>query len=110
VRARYLGIEVVAEPFPPLSSSGWERLFGASLERAGTPAPRFRVIRAEARRAIVEVGHLDLARVRAALQAPGPDGRPGALVPRRTWGTLVGAKAWLRAPGGGGRSARAAGR
>ncbi|HYA55025.1 MAG TPA: hypothetical protein VEG42_05435 [Thermoplasmata archaeon] len=96
-RPRYLGIEVAGELFPPLSPRAWEGLLAERWTAApASPTPPFRLIRAEGRRAIVEVDHLFAAEARAAWAArPTEAGRP-TLVPHRTWGTLVGAKAWLR--------------
>jgi hypothetical protein len=62
------------------------------------PVPRFRVIRVEGRRAVVEVGHQDATRARAAWNRAAPPVE-GRLATRRTWGTLVGAKRWLKAQG-----------
>ncbi|HYB63381.1 MAG TPA: hypothetical protein VEE86_03045 [Thermoplasmata archaeon] len=96
LRPRYLGLEVAGEHLPFLSPRAWESLLGERLSSAGPPVPRFRLVRAEGRRAIVEVDHLAARHARAAFSTGPP--RPGglALVSRRTWGTLVGAKAWLR--------------
>ncbi|HYB79211.1 MAG TPA: hypothetical protein VEG66_05570 [Thermoplasmata archaeon] len=95
-RPRYLGLEVAGELLPVLSPRAWENLLADRLVAAGEPSPRFRLIRAEGRRAIVEVDHLTAARARTAWS--GPIRAPGAptLIPYRTWGTLVGAKAWMR--------------
>jgi len=95
-RPRYLGLEVAGELLPPLSPHAWESLLAERWLAAGEPAPRFRLIRSEGRRAIVEVDHLDVPRARVAWS--GPLRAPAALtlVSYRTWGTLVGAKAWIR--------------
>ncbi|HXW66990.1 MAG TPA: hypothetical protein VEL82_03825 [Thermoplasmata archaeon] len=55
-------------------------------------------MRAEAHRAIAEVDHRDAPAARAAWTVDVGNG-PGTvrLATRRTWGTLRGAKAWLRA-------------
>jgi hypothetical protein len=96
LRPRYLGIEVAGEHFPSLSSRAWESLLAERLSLAGVPVRRFRLIRAEGRRAIAEVDHLAASRARAAWST-GPTGpNEVSFVPQRTWGTLVGAKAWLR--------------
>jgi len=88
---------VAGELLPDLSPTGWERTLARLLdEHAPTPV-RFRVIRADGRRAVVEVEHLDAATARAAWTSVARDGP--SLVTRRTWGTLLGAKAWLREPG-----------
>jgi len=54
----------------------------------------FRLVRSEGRRAIAEVDHRSVGRARAAWNGAAPTGP--ALETRRTWGTLVGAKNWLR--------------
>jgi hypothetical protein len=97
-RPRYLGLEAAGEHLPPLSARWWEGTLRAALDAAGVP-DRFRVVRSEGRRAIVEVDHLALLRVRSVLDRP-PAG-PGAsrVGARQTWGTLRGAKAWLRTGG-----------
>ncbi|MFI5413314.1 MAG: hypothetical protein ACHQ0I_01825 [Candidatus Lutacidiplasmatales archaeon] len=87
---------MAGEHFPSLSPRAWESLLAERLASAGVPVRRFRVIRSEGRRAIAEVDHVAAPRARAAWS-----GRPSGpneivLVPRRTWGTLIGAKAWLR--------------
>ncbi|HTT73955.1 MAG TPA: hypothetical protein VMG99_07435 [Thermoplasmata archaeon] len=95
-RPRYLGIEAAGEHLPPLSPRGWESALtgaAAALRPAG-PLP-FRLVRFAGRRAIVEVEHAAVADARRAWNGP----RDGiVLATRRTWGTLVGAKRWLRAP------------
>ncbi|HYA57991.1 MAG TPA: hypothetical protein VEH57_05975 [Thermoplasmata archaeon] len=59
---------------------------------------RWRLIRVEGRRALVEVDWRVTSNARAAWNAPIPQ-RPGSkIASRRTWGTLVGAKRWLRSP------------
>jgi hypothetical protein len=66
-----------------------------SWAKISSPVPRFRLIRVEGRRAVVEVGHVDVARARVAWnQVVIPP--QGNLATYRTWGTLVGAKRWLR--------------
>ncbi|HYA69820.1 MAG TPA: hypothetical protein VEH28_00435 [Thermoplasmata archaeon] len=98
-RPRYLGLEVAGELLPSFVGSprSWEGLLADRLAVAGIPALRFRLIRAEGRRAIVEVDHLTAAAARAAWSASPTTGAGGPmLVPYRTWGTLLGAKAWLR--------------
>jgi hypothetical protein len=91
-RPRYLGLEVAGNPLPPLSPRWWD----ATLRRRGSgpaAAVAFRVVRCDGPRAVVEVGHRQLAAARAAW--PGPLEGGLALTTVRTWGTLVGAKAWL---------------
>jgi len=67
----------------------------AAFDRAQVPGP-FRLIRSDGYRAIAEIDQHRLAATRAAWNAP-VDGGDARLATRRTWGTLRGAKAWLRA-------------
>jgi hypothetical protein len=97
-RPRYLGIEVAGPHPPPGSPHAWEAVLRARLERAGISPSCFRLIRFEGPRAIAEVDHRTAPLARAAWEAPGTGPPDLPLVPRRTWGTLVGAKAWLRRP------------
>jgi RNase P/RNase MRP subunit POP5 len=94
-RARYLGIEVAAEPVPPASPAAWEAALRSALTVTGLAEVHVRVVRAEGRRAIVAVDHRWAPRARATWAATPAPGAP-RFVPVRTWGTLVGAKAWLR--------------
>jgi hypothetical protein len=97
-RPRYLGIEAAGGPFPP------PKLLEAALRRALTDpaspasAPAVRVIRVEIDRAIAQIAHTAVPRARAGWN--GPLDVPGRAVfavrTRKTWGTLVGAKRWLR--------------
>jgi hypothetical protein len=88
---------VAGEPFPPLSPRGWEAHLRDGLERVARPSsPRFRLVRAEGRRAIAEVDHAAIRLARSAWNGPIPSDPRLTLVTRRTWGTLVGAKQWLR--------------
>jgi len=87
---------VAGEPVPSLSPRAWESLLAERLARGDGPAPRFRLVRSEGRRAIAEVDHLSARRAREAWAAPPPDPNEPTLRPHRTWGTLVGAKEWLR--------------
>ncbi len=89
-------------PFPP--PRWWETILRAALEQDGTAGPPFRVVRAERFRAIVAVDHRVALQVRIAWnrEAPTPPGT--RLATRRTWGTLVGAKRWLRGAPSGGRA------
>ena len=93
-RPRYLGVEAAGSPpFPPGPPAGGAGLRG----RLPAPAGRVRIVRAEGARAVVEVEHGAASIVRAAWNGAVPGGP--TLATRRTWGTLVGAKAWLhRAP------------
>lgn len=95
-RPRYLGLEAAGALLPP------PRLLEAALrraiaERAGGPVP-VRVIRVEAGRAIAEIPHLALDPARAAWNGPLelPGGTRLPIATRRTWGTLLKGKAWLR--------------
>ncbi|MGA8603837.1 MAG: hypothetical protein WB788_02050 [Thermoplasmata archaeon] len=96
LRPRYLGLEVAGEHFPSLSPRAWESLLAERLLSAGPPVPRFRLIRSEGRRAIAEVDQFSALRARAAWNAGPESPNAPSIVPRRTWGTLVGAKMWLR--------------
>jgi hypothetical protein len=53
-------------------------------------------VRAEGRRAIAEVDHRAAAAARAVWNGPAAGSPELILATRRTWGTLVGAKRWLR--------------
>jgi hypothetical protein len=100
-RPRYLGIEVAGEPFPRPSPRWWEATLRAGLERApGGIAGKFRLIRADGRRAVAEVDHRAAAAARSAWNGPAPGAPQLTLSTRRTWGTLVGAKRWMRHAGG----------
>jgi RNase P/RNase MRP subunit POP5 len=98
LRPRYLGVEVVGEPFAPRP---W---FEAALARslgeaeAGVAPPRVRVIRSEHSWALVEIEHSLLAKARRSWNGTieGPAGRRATVATHRTWGTLKDAKAWLR--------------
>jgi hypothetical protein len=98
-RPRYLGIEVAGELLPPLPPRWWEATLRRCLDRAGVP-DRFRVVRVYGRRAIAEVEHRAAPAARAAWSARDVESAPPLeLTTIRTWGTLRGAKAWLREPG-----------
>ena len=86
---------MAGEHFPPFARD-WELGLRDRLVRSGQANLPFRVVRCEGRRAIVEVAHSAASAARAAWNLPDPDGRGPDLATRRTWGTLVGAKAWLR--------------
>jgi hypothetical protein len=83
-------------------SSWWEGVLVDRLRLlAPTGAPiRIRWIRREGSRAIVEVDHLVVAAAREAwnIALVAPNGRPVQIATKRSWGTLRGAKAWLRRP------------
>jgi hypothetical protein len=92
-RARYLGLEAATEPFPSTSPSVWVGRLRRALVDAGSPGLPFRLVRSEGRRAIIEVEALDAPAARRAWNRDvGPDDR---MRTERTWGTLVGAKAWI---------------
>ncbi len=93
-RPRYLGIEAAGEHLPALTPRWWETALRAGLDRAGV-SERFRIVRIDGRRAIAEIDHGTAARARSAWNAPLAD-RTTTLTTRRTWGTLRGAKRWLR--------------
>jgi RNase P/RNase MRP subunit POP5 len=95
-RARYLGLEVEGEPFPPTSPLAWEAWLRAALDRTGSSDLQFRLIRTERGRAIVAVAHTDVARARGAWNPGRSAGAAPLLRTRGTWGTLVGAKRWAR--------------
>ncbi len=83
---------MAGEPLPPRSPSQFESVLREALARRRPGPPRVRLVRAQGARAIVEVEHSDAASARDAWN--GPLG-PIELRTVRTWGTLVGAKAWL---------------
>ena len=95
VRPRYLGVEVAGEHFPSFARD-WEGLLRGRLDRAGAGGLSFRLIRAEGRRAVVEVAHVQASAARGAWNALGPEIWDLKLATRRTFGTLVLAKVWLR--------------
>ncbi|MGB6501761.1 MAG: hypothetical protein WBG19_10285 [Thermoplasmata archaeon] len=81
---------------PPSSPHVWEAVLRARLARAGVSPGSFRLIRSDGARAVAEIDHRAAAPARAAWQSPPADVADFPLVPWKTWGTLVGAKAWLR--------------
>ncbi|MCI4337551.1 MAG: hypothetical protein L3K18_04410 [Thermoplasmata archaeon] len=85
----------------PAFSTRWLESTLAERLRSGRPdVPPIpvRVIRREGDRAVAEVEHAWAADARKSWNArlALPSGTPVELVTRRTWGTLRGAKAWLR--------------
>ncbi|HEV2428652.1 MAG TPA: hypothetical protein VGV64_02250 [Thermoplasmata archaeon] len=82
----------------PTVPRGW---LEETLLRSLPPTPqgngRFRIVRFERARALVEVGHDAAADARKAWNATwrGPGGATIAISTRRTWGTLRKAKQWL---------------
>ncbi|HZY69385.1 MAG TPA: hypothetical protein VFF67_00195 [Thermoplasmata archaeon] len=98
-RSRYLGIEVAGlYPVPPK----WlERTLAQGLAHAlGEGAP-VRLIRVRGARALVEIGHHHSAAAREAWNASfaGPDGTSVSVTTRRTWGTLLKGKEWMKRAG-----------
>ncbi len=98
-RSRYLGLEVAGDqPLPP--SPRWlEHELGRLAARGPESPPlKFRIIRWEGRRGLVEVGHFDLAWARERWNATieGATGRRFTVKTHRTWGTLRKGKLWLR--------------
>jgi RNase P/RNase MRP subunit POP5 len=87
---------VAGEQLPPPPARWWEATLRRTLEPSSAPGA-FRIVRSDGYRAIVAV---DQSRVRAAREAWTTvldDPRTGVRIrTRRTWGTLRGAKAWLR--------------
>jgi hypothetical protein len=82
---------VAGEHLPPLSPRAWEALLRST---AGPDLP-FRLVRSETHRAVVEVDHAVSDHARSAWNAP-LERSTGQLSTVRTWGTLIGAKRWLR--------------
>ena len=94
-RPRYLGLEAAGrEPFPP-SSSAWAARLSDARVRAGAGLFSFRVVRAEGPRAVVEVEARDLPAARSAWNLTLGPSAGVTLRTWRSWGTLLGAKAWL---------------
>jgi hypothetical protein len=95
--SRYLGLEVAGEPVPPNPSSRWASWLAEGLAAAGAASLPIRLVRSEGGRAVVRVPAHDALTARRALD--GASVARGSVVLRtvRTWGTLVGAKAWLAA-------------
>jgi hypothetical protein len=88
---------VAGEHLPFLSPRAWESLLAERFVARDAPAFRYRLIRSDGRRAVVEVDQWSAERARTVLAArPRPPGEV-TVDPRKTWGTLVGAKEWLRA-------------
>lgn len=68
------------------------------LDRAGLGSIHFRLIRFDGPRAVVEVEATSALRARAAWNdRPDAKDTSDGLTTRKTWGTLLGAKVWLRA-------------
>ena len=95
-RTRYLGVELSGEPLPALSTSRWAAWLRSG--RSGEAPPSYRLVRFEGGRAVVKVAARDAQAARKAWDGAGVAGDPAlTLRTARTWGTLVGAKAWLAA-------------
>ncbi|HKV89848.1 MAG TPA: hypothetical protein VJQ43_01460 [Thermoplasmata archaeon] len=93
----------------PAFSTRWLETVLADRLRAvrpEAPAAAVRLIRREGMRAIAEVEHLRGPEARKAwnVHVALPQGPPVELRTHRTWGTLRGAKSWLRAQVGPRRS------
>jgi RNase P/RNase MRP subunit POP5 len=87
---------VAGEHLPPFAPRWWEATLRRCLDEAGVPAG-FRLVRAEGARAIAEVEHHAADRARGAWSTVVREpGRSVEIATRRTWGTLRGAKSWLR--------------
>ncbi len=98
MRPRYLGIEVAGKPVPRLAPAAWHDLLNHRW-KAQTEAPmRFRIIRSEGPRAIVQVDQRTASIARVAWNATldTDDGRSFRVSTVRSWGTLVRAKTWFR--------------
>lgn len=65
------------------------------LATAGGPGGPIRVLRVQGRRAVVQIDQLHTGAARQAWNGPTPNVPGLRLMTRRTWGTLVGAKAWI---------------
>ena len=97
LRPRYLGLEVAGEHLPAgLSPRWWEETLRSALGDTGPARGPLRVVRSEHHRAIVAVDQFRSLAVRAAWNGPVPRAPGARLSTHGTWGTLVGAKAWLR--------------
>lgn len=95
LRPRYLGVEVAGDPsFSPKRLLQW---LGDRLSDSGSP-PTLRIVRVEGRRAVVSLPHTWVRAARAQWNGrwTAADGTPVEVQTVRTWGTLVGAKQWLR--------------
>ena len=99
-RPRYLGVEVVGEPFVPRPwlEETLRRTLPAAPAGSDRGPRRLRIVRLERSKALVEVGHRWAIEARTAwnVSVPGPSGSPVVLTTRQTWGTLRGGKLWLR--------------
>jgi hypothetical protein len=95
-RARYLGVEAAGEPVPSRLPP-WGLWLHDALVGAGVPGLSFRLIRSEGPRAVIRVAREDAAVARRAWNTARTPSGSGPLRTLRTWGTLVGAKAWVAA-------------
>ena len=90
---------MAGEPLSGLPPARWTASLEEALRDAGTPALPFRLVRSDGRRAVVRVDTRSLPDAKRAWnRLEGRVGGAPLLVTRQTWGTLVGAKAWLARP------------
>ena len=100
LRPRYLGVEVAGEHLPlGFSARWWEECLGSLLAAAGGPGGPIRVVRIQGSRAVIAIDQTRLVAARRAWNGPAPGGSGLRFLTRRTWGTLVGAKAWIARDG-----------
>jgi hypothetical protein len=97
-RPRYLGLEVAGPSRFLPSTRWWEETLSSLLADATRANSRVRVVRTESIRAIVEVDQSMTTPSRRAWNraVAAPNGEQWRIATKRTWGTLVGAKAWLK--------------
>ena len=72
------------------------------LAAAGGPAGPIRVLRVQGARAVVAIDQFRTDSARRAWNGPAPGGSGLRFTTRHTWGTLVGAKAWIARSGSAG--------
>ena len=96
LRPRYLGVEVAGEHLPAgFSARWWEENLGSLLTAAGGPGGPIRVLRVQGTRAVVAIDQTRTDAARRAWNGPAPGASGFRFRTWRTWGTLVGAKAWI---------------
>jgi hypothetical protein len=105
-RARYLGVEVAGEPVPSGPSLRWTAWLDAALAAAGAPRLPFRLVRSEGYRTVVRVVVADAPAARRAWDGVTVPGTGLRLRTAKTWGTMLGAKAWLERARTAGRAPR----